>query len=95
MKIAILDDYQNVALEMADWTDLKRRAEITVFNDHISDFDALVRRLEPFDVICVMRERTPIRRTRPACWARTAGGRRIDVPARAVSRKTNWRRFIW
>jgi len=62
MKIAILDDYQNVALEMADWTDLKRRAEITVFNDHISDFDALVRRLEPFDVICVMRERTPIRR---------------------------------
>ena len=46
MKIAILDDYQNVALEMADWTDLKRRAEITVFNDHISDFDALVRRLE-------------------------------------------------
>ena len=62
MKIAILDDYQNVALEMADWTDLKRRAEITVFNDHISDFDALVGRLEPFDVICVMRERTPIRR---------------------------------
>jgi phosphoglycerate dehydrogenase-like enzyme len=62
MKIAILDDYQNVALEMADWTDLKRRAEITVFNDHISDVDALARRLEPFDVICVMRERTPIRR---------------------------------
>ncbi len=62
MKIAILDDYQNVALEMADWTDLKRRAEITVFNDHISDFHALVRRLESFDVICVMRQRTPIRR---------------------------------
>ena len=62
MKIAILDDYQNIALEMADWTDLKGRAEITVFNDHLSDFEALVRRLEPFDVICVMRERTPIRR---------------------------------
>jgi phosphoglycerate dehydrogenase-like enzyme len=62
MKIAILDDYQNVALEMADWTGLERRAEITVFNDHISDFETLVHRLEPFDVICVMRERTPIRR---------------------------------
>src|SRR5260370_6445875 len=47
---------------MADWTNLKSRAEITVFNDPISAFHALVRRLESFDVICVMRERTPIRR---------------------------------
>ncbi|HJY50225.1 MAG TPA: hypothetical protein VJ349_16565, partial [Stellaceae bacterium] len=33
-KVAILDDYQNVALEMADWSPVARRAEITVFNDH-------------------------------------------------------------
>ena len=55
MKIAILDDYQNVALQMADWTVISRRAEVTVFNDHLSDPDAVVRRLEPFDVVCVMR----------------------------------------
>jgi len=62
MKIAILDDYQNVALQMADWTAISKRAEVTVFNDHLSDPDAVVRRLEPFEVVCVMRERTPLRR---------------------------------
>jgi phosphoglycerate dehydrogenase-like enzyme len=62
MKIAILDDYQNVALAMANWTTIERRAEITVFHDHLAESEELVRRLEPFDIICVMRERTPIRR---------------------------------
>jgi phosphoglycerate dehydrogenase-like enzyme len=62
MKIAILDDYQNVALQMADWTAISERAEVSVFNDHLPDPDAVVRRLEPFDVVCVMRERTPLRR---------------------------------
>jgi phosphoglycerate dehydrogenase-like enzyme len=47
---------------MADWTAISKRAEVTVFNDHLSDPDAVVRRLEPFDVVCVMRERTPLRR---------------------------------
>src|ERR1700730_17206549 len=59
MKIAILDDYQNVALRMADWSALSERAEITVFNDHVADPSALVERLLPFEVVCVMRERTP------------------------------------
>src|SRR5437879_2984590 len=62
MKIAILDDYQNVALEMADWSVLSKRAEITVFNDHVSEPSALIERLLPFDVVCVMRERTPLPR---------------------------------
>jgi phosphoglycerate dehydrogenase-like enzyme len=62
MKIAILDDYQNVALEMADWSALSKRAEITVFNDHVSEPSALVERLLPFDVVCAMRERTPLPR---------------------------------
>jgi phosphoglycerate dehydrogenase-like enzyme len=56
--IAILDDYQNVALQMADWSRLEGKAKITVFNDHVADDDALVERLKPFDVLCVMRERT-------------------------------------
>src|SRR6202162_1599958 len=62
MKIAILDDYQNVALEMADWSGLSKRAEITVFNDHVSKPSALVERLLPFDVVCGMRERAPLPR---------------------------------
>jgi phosphoglycerate dehydrogenase-like enzyme len=62
MKIAILDDYQNVALKMADWSAPSGRAEITVFNDHVADTSALVERLLPFDVVCVMRERTPLPR---------------------------------
>ena len=62
MKIAVLDDYQNVALKMADWSAFSGRAEITVFNDHVPDLSALVERLLPFDVVCVMRERTPLPR---------------------------------
>jgi phosphoglycerate dehydrogenase-like enzyme len=63
LKVAILDDYQNVALEMADWTPVTERADITVFNDHLSDPDQLVDRLAGFDVVLVMRERTPLSRS--------------------------------
>lgn len=62
MQVAILDDYQNVALSMADWSEVAARAEITVFNDHVADQGDLVERLAPFDVVCVMRERTPLSR---------------------------------
>lgn len=58
MKVAILDDYQNVALELADWSGVRRHAEITVFSDHLADPSAVVERLRPFEVVCVMRERT-------------------------------------
>jgi phosphoglycerate dehydrogenase-like enzyme len=63
MQVAILDDYQNVALSMADWSEVAARAEITVFTDHLADQDAVVERLAPFDVVCVMRERTPLPRS--------------------------------
>jgi phosphoglycerate dehydrogenase-like enzyme len=62
VRIAILDDYQNVALEMADWSPLADKATLTVFNDHLSQADEIVNRLVPFDVVCVMRERTPLTR---------------------------------
>lgn len=60
MKIAILDDYQNVSQTLADWSEVKKRAEITVFNDHLSNPDDVIKRLLPFDIICIMRERTPM-----------------------------------
>ena len=61
-KIAVLDDYQNVALASADWSVLRDRAEITVFQNQLADPDAVIERLQPFDVVCVMRERTPLPR---------------------------------
>jgi phosphoglycerate dehydrogenase-like enzyme len=62
IRIAVLDDYQNVALSMADWSVLGPRATVTVFNDHLTDTDALVARLQSFEIVCVMRERTPMTR---------------------------------
>jgi phosphoglycerate dehydrogenase-like enzyme len=62
-RVAVLDDYQNVALSLADWSALNARATVTVFNDHLADTDALVERLLPFDIVCVMRERTPMTRS--------------------------------
>jgi phosphoglycerate dehydrogenase-like enzyme len=64
MRIAILDDYQGVALSMADWSVLAADgvdvgADIDVYTDHVADPDALVRRLTPYDVVVLMRERTP------------------------------------
>jgi len=41
-KIAVLDDYQNVALESADWSVLRDRADIAVFQDHLADPDAVI-----------------------------------------------------
>src|SRR6478672_8807124 len=61
-KIAVLDDYQNVALESADWSVLRDRADISLFQDHLADPDAVIERLLPFDVVCVMRERSPLSR---------------------------------
>jgi phosphoglycerate dehydrogenase-like enzyme len=60
VSVAILDDYQGVALQMADWGALGDMAAITAFTDHLSSEEELVARLEPFEVVCVMRERTPL-----------------------------------
>jgi phosphoglycerate dehydrogenase-like enzyme len=59
VRIALLDDYQAVALESADWSALEGRAELVVFNDHVIDEDEVAARLADFDVVVAMRERTP------------------------------------
>ena len=58
-RLAIIDDYQNVALAMTDWSPLADDVSISVFNDHLDDENALADRLREFEIICVMRERTP------------------------------------
>lgn len=62
IRIAVLDDYQNVALSMADWSVLDPWATVTVFSDQRTDTDALIARLQGFEIVCVMRERTPMTR---------------------------------
>lgn len=60
VRVAILDDYQQVWQQYADWSVLDGRAEVTSFADHLADEDSLATRLAPFDVIVAMRERTPL-----------------------------------
>ncbi|MBY0383095.1 MAG: D-2-hydroxyacid dehydrogenase family protein [Xanthobacteraceae bacterium] len=57
-RCAILDDYQNVALKLADWSALKDRVDITVFNQPFSSGPTATAALKQFDIICAMRERT-------------------------------------
>ncbi|PTN50670.1 hydroxyacid dehydrogenase, partial [Achromobacter xylosoxidans] len=58
MKIAILDDYHDVAKRYADWTSLGGDAEVQIFNNFIPE-EQVEPTLEPYDVIVAMRERTP------------------------------------
>src|SRR3984957_11051610 len=62
VQVAVLDDYQGVALQSADWSPLNGKTNITVFRDHLSESTALIERLKPFNVLSVMRERTPLTR---------------------------------
>jgi phosphoglycerate dehydrogenase-like enzyme len=60
--IAVLDDYQNIALRMADWSRLQKSHRLMVFNERLSDVESAARALAEFDVVCVMRERMPVPR---------------------------------
>ena len=63
LRAAVLDDYQQVAADMADWSALPPQVEVQIFQDHIFEEDALVQRLKDFDIVMGMRERTPFRRS--------------------------------
>ncbi|MGD0196808.1 MAG: D-2-hydroxyacid dehydrogenase family protein [Solirubrobacteraceae bacterium] len=64
VSIALLDDYQDCALACGPWERLAGRAQVSVFGEHIDDDDELALALAPFDVVVLMRERTPLRRAR-------------------------------
>lgn len=59
MRIAILDDYFDAALQLADWSRLKGRADITVFTEHLGGEEAVAKALADFEIVVGMRERTP------------------------------------
>jgi len=62
LRVAILDDYQQVALTMADWSRLPSHLQIEVFSQHMSTHSEILSSLQGFDVICIMRERTAFTR---------------------------------
>jgi phosphoglycerate dehydrogenase-like enzyme len=62
MRLAVLDDYQNVALSLADWSVLQGEAEITVFNRYLGGLEEVAEALQGFQIIAAMRERTPFPR---------------------------------
>jgi phosphoglycerate dehydrogenase-like enzyme len=89
-KIAILDDYHNVSLKLADWESLHGSPEITVFTDYIGDEDRVAERLAGFDVVAIMRERTPfpaslIRRLPDLRLLVTTGARNASVDLEAAA----------
>jgi len=61
--IAVLDDYQRIAREMADWSRIEADHRVVFFDEHMPDENRLAQALGDFDVVCVMRERTPIRKS--------------------------------
>jgi len=63
MRVAILDDYQDVTRELADWSAVEEDVEVEVFIDHLTDEDEIAQRLKDFEAILIMRERTPFRRS--------------------------------
>jgi len=90
-RVAILDDYQRVALSIADWSILGAGVSVQPFHERIGGEDAVAERLRNFDVIVAMRERTPFPRTLierlPALKLLVTTGRRnaaIDVHAASV-----------
>jgi phosphoglycerate dehydrogenase-like enzyme len=62
VKAAILDDYQNVALKLADWSPVAKDVEVKVFNAPIGDDNAVIKALQGFTIVNMMRERTPFNR---------------------------------
>ena len=57
--IAVLDDYADAALQLADWSALQAQGRVDVDTDHVDDVDQLVERLQPYGAVVLMRERTP------------------------------------
>ncbi|ARD12033.1 hydroxyacid dehydrogenase [Pseudomonas savastanoi pv. retacarpa] len=88
LKIAVLDDWQNIASDVVDWSVLDSAGDISFLHDFPADTVTMVQRLQGFDIICLMRERTlfdeALLSQLPALKLLVTGGMRnaaIDIPA--------------
>jgi phosphoglycerate dehydrogenase-like enzyme len=103
LRCAILDDYLNLALIVADWSKIKDRVELKVFNQPFASPEAAADALKDFEIICAMRERTPFPRAMFAALPRlklliTSGMRNNSIDMEAAKEKqvvvcgTHWPR---
>ena len=91
-RVALLDDYQGVALRMADWKSLPAGTDVVAFPDHLADESALAVRLADFDIVMAMRERTPFTRSLLARLPKlrlliTAGMRNASIDMKAAAER--------
>jgi D-3-phosphoglycerate dehydrogenase len=103
LRCAILDDYFDITLKLADWSKIADRVDVTVFNQPFASSEAAASALKDFEIICVMRERTPFPRTLLAALPKlklliTSGMRNASIDSEAakeqgvVSCGTQWNR---
>ena len=60
IKVAILDDYQNVTHKFVNWSSLSKKIDLNIINEYIGNENNLSEQLKDYDVLCLMRERTPL-----------------------------------
>ena len=63
LRCAILDDYQQAALQLADWSSLNDKVDVKVFTEHMNDEDEVVEAIQDCEIVVIMRERTPFRKS--------------------------------
>ena len=88
----VLDDYQNVAMKLADWSKIASDVDVTVFDQHLSGPDEVHRALKDFDIVCMMRERTPFRRNTLEALPKlklliTTGARNLSIDMAAAAER--------
>ena len=104
LRCAILDDYLNISLKLADWSKIDDRVDVTVFNQPFASSEAAVSALKDFEIICAMRERTPFPRALFAALPKlklliTSGMRNDSIDTEAAKEKgvvvcgTQWPRI--
>jgi phosphoglycerate dehydrogenase-like enzyme len=103
LRCAILDDYFNVTLKIADWSKIADRVDVTAFNQPFASPEAAASALKDFEIICVMRERTPFPRSLLAALPKlklliTSGMRNASIDSEAAKEQgvvfcgTQWNR---
>ncbi len=103
LRCAILDDYFDITLKIADWSDIADRVDVTTFNQPFASPEAAASALKDFEIICVMRERTPFPRSLLAALPKlklliTSGMRNASIDSEAAKEQgvvfcgTQWNR---
>jgi phosphoglycerate dehydrogenase-like enzyme len=103
LRCAILDDYFDITLKLADWSKIADRVDVTVFNQPFASSQAAASALKDFEIICVMRERTPFPRSLLAALPKlklliTSGMRNASIDSEAAKEQgvvfcgTQWNR---